>query len=171
MIEADVLRAPYDLIATRTAVRQTEAVDRMGAAGVSLALQEWKAGRATWTESGLPEETRERLIELSQLAPDWDSYGARRPAHRAIARSGTLISQVIARVGPRGVPQEIMPIADGGIQLEWRGAAGELVLNAAPDGTWSYLHIRHGPEGRMFEEAYGLTDADALALAFRVLGV
>jgi hypothetical protein len=28
----------------------------------------------------LPPETRERLMELSVLGPDWDGYGAHRPA-------------------------------------------------------------------------------------------
>lgn len=170
MIDAGMLQAPYDLIATRVAVQEAEAVDRMGEAGVSLALQQWRAGHASWTGAALPDEARERLIELSQLTPDWDSYGALRPAHRAIARSGTLMGRIIARVGPRGAPQEIMPIADGGISLEWRYRSAELSMNACPEGGWSYLLVEKDESGRRFDEGYDLSDEDALDLIFRVIG-
>lgn len=80
-----------------------------------------------------------------------------------------MLDRTVRRFDEDGAPLEIMPIADGGIQLEWAGAGGELGLNAAPDGTWSYLLTLQGPRGRTFEEAYGLADADALALIRRVL--
>ena len=116
------------------------------------------------------ERAIERLTELARLEHDWDSYGADPPAPRAISMATAMVERTAGRFDESGIPREIMPIADGGIQLEWRDTVGELALNAAPDGTWSSLLVQHGPEGRTFEEAYGLTDADVLALALRVLG-
>jgi hypothetical protein len=46
----------------------------------------------------------------------------------------------------------------------------ELELDASPDGCLSYLLSRNGPDGRTFEEKYGLANADAVALICRVLG-
>jgi len=112
----------------------------------------------------------ERLAELARLERDWDSYGGYPPSPRAVSMAKAMVERMAGRFDEAGIPREIMPTADGGIQLEWRGTVDELALNAAPDGTWSYLLIGHGPEGRTFEEAYGLPEADALALIFRVLG-
>jgi len=116
------------------------------------------------------ERAMERLAELARLERDWDSYGGYPPSPRAVSMAKAMVERMAGRFDEAGIPREIMPTADGGIQLEWRGTVDELALNAAPDGTWSYLLIGHGPEGRTFEEAYGLPEADALALIFRVLG-
>jgi hypothetical protein len=120
--------------------------------------------------SDLPDATRERLAELSGLEADWDSYGALRVSPGALAAAGAIISQVIARAGDRGVPRDIMPIADGGVALEWRSPRLELALNACPEGGWSSLLIERGEGGRRATERYDLSDAEALALIFRVIG-
>jgi hypothetical protein len=97
--------------------------------------------------SDLPDATRERLAELNGLEADWDSYGALRVSPEALAAAGAIISQVIARAGDRGVPRDIMPIADGGVALEWRSPRLELALNACPEGGWSSLLIERGEGG------------------------
>lgn len=122
------------------------------------------------TGTTLPSATRERLLELSRLEPDWDSYDALSPSHRAIAAAGTLVSRIIARVGTKGVPHEIMPIADGGISLEWRYPVIELGMNACPEGGWSYLLVERDEKGRHYTEGYDLSDDDALALVFQSMG-
>jgi hypothetical protein len=118
----------------------------------------------------LPEATRERLAELGRLEMDWDSYGALRVAPQALAAAEAIISQAIARTGGRGVPRDIMPIADGGVALEWRGTGIELGLNACPEGGWTALLVERNEGGRRATERYDLTDADALALIFRAIG-
>ena len=120
--------------------------------------------------TGLPDATRERLAELSRLEPDWDSYGALRIAPEALAAAGSIIGDVIARTGTQGVPRDIMPIADGGVALEWRGPGSELGLNACAEGGWTALLVERGEGGRRATERYDLTDADALALIVRVIG-
>jgi hypothetical protein len=124
---------------------------------------------APGAEAVLPDATRERLVELSQLGEDWDSYGAVPPSSRSLTMAKGIILEMMARFEARGVPTEVMPIADGGIQVEWRGPSGDLALNAAPDGSWSYLLIEHRPEGRAYTERYGLTDTEAMTLAIGFL--
>jgi hypothetical protein len=122
------------------------------------------------TGTTLPSATRERLLKLSRLEPDWDSYGALSPSPQAIAAAGALISRIIARAGAKGVPHEIMPIADGGISLEWRYPTIELGLNACPDGGWSYLLVARDERGRHYTEGYDLSDDDAVSLVFQAVG-
>jgi len=62
-----------------------------------------------------------------------------------------------------------MPIADGGVALEWRYGSVELGLNACPDGDWSYLLVERDISGRRSTEGYDLSDDDALALVARVV--
>lgn len=187
MISADVLSASNCHVAARRNLELIRRLDREGGVRTSVSLQEtgfWWVRRSTVESSDplripanssqagltLPNETRERLLELSRLESDWDSYGALPASNRAIAAAGTLVSRIIARTGPQGVPHEIMPIADGGISLEWRYPTVELGLNAYPDGGWSYLLIERNEEGRHATEGYDLSDDDALALVFDVIG-
>ena len=109
-----------------------------------------------------------RLAELEALEHDWDSYGGLPPSARSLGMAQSIMVRMAKRFRERGVPAEVMPIADGGIQLEWQGGSGALAVNAAPDGSWSYLLIERGPEGRPFEERYGLDDdeAEGLILSF-----
>lgn len=119
---------------------------------------------------GLPETIRARFFELSRLEADWDSYGALPPAPRSLTMAQSIIARTTAQLGGRGVPTDVMPIADGGIQVEWRGRSRELALNAAPDGSWSYLLIEHTSGDRAYTERYGLVDDEAIALAISFLG-
>jgi hypothetical protein len=110
-----------------------------------------------------------KLAQIEALEPDWDSYGGSPPSARSLAMAQAIMLRVVTQFGKRGVPAEVMPIADGGVQLEWQGRAGALALNAAPDGSWSYLLIERGPDGRTFTEQYGLSDAEAEALTVAFL--
>ena len=134
----------------------------------ALAEAERKAANgAVPNVPSLPDATRERLAELGRLEADWDSYGALRVAPRALAAAGTIISLAIAQTGGRGAPRDIMPIADGGIALEWRSPGLELALNACPEGGWTALLVERGEGGRRATERYDLSDAEALALILR----
>src|SRR4051812_28941151 len=82
--------------------------------------QRAEANGAASGEVGMPDATRQRLVELSTLEPDWDSYGALPVSQHALAAAGQIIKRVIERLGVAGVPHDIMPIADGGVALEWR---------------------------------------------------
>lgn len=185
MISAETLSASNSHIASTRDVASVRRLDRVGGVHTSIWLQQsggwllapsaiepvdpvWEPLVAT-TGTTLPGATRERLLLLSRLEQDWDSYGALPVSPRAIAASGTLISRVIARAGEGAAPHEIMPIADGGISLEWRYPTIELGINACPEGGWSYLLVERKQQGRHYTEGYGLADDDALALIFRTI--
>lgn len=114
--------------------------------------------------------TLKRLAQLEALEHDWDSYGGLPPCARSIQMAQSIMLRMAKRFEERGVPSAVMPIADGGIQLEWQGRSGALAVNAAPDGSWSYLLIERGPDGRTFEERYGLNDDEAEDLVVSFLG-
>jgi hypothetical protein len=113
--------------------------------------------------------TLRRLAQLESLEHDWDRYGGLPPCARSIQMAQSIMVRMAKRFEERGVPSEVMPIADGGIQLEWQGRSGALAMNAAPDGSWSYLLIERGPDGRTFEERYGLNDDEAERLVISFL--
>ena len=62
-----------------------------------------------------------------------------------------------------------MPIADGGVALEWRYPRIELGLNACPEGGWTSLLVQNDESGRRYKEGYDLSDDDALALIVRTV--
>ncbi len=111
-----------------------------------------------------------KLAQIEALGPDWDGYGGLPSSARSLTMARTIMLRMVAEFDGRGVPAEVMPIADGGVQLEWQGQSGVLALNAAPDGSWSYLLIERGPDGRASTERYGLLDDEAEALTTAFLG-
>ncbi len=114
----------------------------------------------------------ERLEELTALESDWDTYGGEPPMARAVATAGRLVTaawaQLGERFGSRALPYELMPIADGGLQLEWRAAHDRLELNVGPQGAISFLHVAVAGEGRTYREGDDLPQSEALALVERV---
>ena len=57
-----------------------------------------------------------RLADLEALEDDWDSYGGLPPSARSLVMAQSIMVRMAKRFGERGVPAEVMPIADGGIQ-------------------------------------------------------
>jgi hypothetical protein len=64
----------------------------------------------------------------------------------------------------------IMPIADGGVSVEWRGPNATLELDIGPSGALSYLLVDQSTADRLFEEASDISEEQALDLVRRVLG-
>jgi hypothetical protein len=119
------------------------------------------------------EPTFERLEELASLELDWDGYDGRPPSGQAVAMAGCLVAGAWDRFGLqhdlRAQPYEIMPIADGGLQLEWRGSGQRLHLNVGPEGRISYLHVVGQGEARTYREGDDLPRSEAFALLERVI--
>ena len=115
-----------------------------------------------------------RLDELAKLERDWDSYGALPLTSTALDHAAEILRNAAKRFGEhlseRVAPYTVMPIADGGVSLEWRGANSDLQLDVGPSGALSYLLIDRRESERRFEEGYDLTDREALELVRRVLG-
>lgn len=66
--------------------------------------------------------------ELAALPENWDSYGGRPPASTAIAVARRLVESVSA-----------VPMSDGGVQVEWRGAGLDVEVVVTPAGLASVL--------------------------------
>lgn len=83
----------------------------------------WRAGALTESSEGhgtvLPrwnEAALARLARLEGLTPDWDGYGGL-PVSRVHANRAM---RFLARFMDDSLPDpEIVPLADGGVQLEW----------------------------------------------------
>jgi hypothetical protein len=116
----------------------------------------------------------QRLDDLSKLEHDWDTYGALPLTANALELAETTMRKVVKALGKslpeRVAPYTVMPIADGGVSIEWRGPMADLELDIGPSGALSYLIIERVDEDRRFEEGSEISEQQALDLVRRVIG-
>ena len=86
---------------------------------------------------------RHTLDELAALPEDWDSYGARPPTALAISLAHGILANVAERYADvadeHALPWATAPLADGGVQFEWRGPGGAIEVEIGPDGALNYI--------------------------------
>lgn len=115
-----------------------------------------------------------RLDELSRLERDWDTYGALPLTQMALQLAEMTMRQVVGSLGAgqgeRAAPYTVMPIADGGVSIEWRVSGAHLELDIGPNGDLSYLLVLQDGDGRQFEEGSLVNAQEALDLVRHVLG-
>ena len=84
-----------------------------------------------------------KLAELATLVSDWDSYGARAISPTAIETATDVLwmSTVYSagRFGTELPGADVVPVADGGVQLEWSTEDSLLEIEIGPAGRASYL--------------------------------
>jgi len=84
----------------------------------------------------------QRLEALERLTVDWDSYGGDPPSRTALLTACMFLESVGRQLGPffaEGArPYAVAPVADGGVQLEWRGPSGEIEIEVDPNGQLGY---------------------------------
>ena len=115
----------------------------------------------------------QRLSGFSELPKDWDSYGASPVSARAISGARRLLSRLV-REFPDATdisPYALAPLANGGVQVEWRGAAGALEIEVGPNGRLSGLLIEDGERGRSYQERDHVSVSEATTLVSRMLGL
>jgi hypothetical protein len=99
----------------------------------------------------------ERLARFAALEANWDAAGASPPSPLAVATACLLIEAVAEEHerlgGPRLAPDTSVPIADGGLQIEWTGRAARIEVQIAPDGVLGYLIVRGTGTDVDFDEA------------------
>ncbi len=114
-----------------------------------------------------------RLTRLAELPTNWDSYGAAPPSLLAISMARELLLAIDEQfghaVGERVQPYAVAPIADGGIQLEWRGPRAEIEVEIDPMGQQGYLVVAKQGVERTFEEKDNLLRAEVVAAVAKVL--
>lgn len=123
--------------------------------------------------AGILQPAFDRLAELARLEVDWDSYGALPPSPEALDAARSFLITVVEQFGDaaaeRVVPYSLMPIVDGGIQLEWRGATGAVELNIGPTRAMSFLLIERHGEQETFSEGSNLRWPGAIELVRWIL--
>ena len=72
-----------------------------------------------------------RLTTFSGYSPNWNGYGERAISGPAVLRAASLLRDVAA--AGLGQPSAVVPLATGGVQVEW-GDDGDVVLEVSPDG-------------------------------------
>ena len=81
--------------------------------------------------------TVNELIRIMQLPPNWDSYGAQPVQSVLVGRAVEILSRVMEENSP---PPSIVPLNDGGLQMEWhlRGQDVEIVVCTDEPPTYYY---------------------------------
>ena len=90
-----------------------------------------------------------KLDELQNLSEDWDSYGANPISQNAIMQAKEIIISIVRLfgfiIGDVVRLMDVIPVANGGVQLEWVGPHAELEIEVSPNSNISLLYI-WGPE-------------------------
>jgi hypothetical protein len=89
---------------------------------------------------------RETLDDIARIPDDWDSYGALRPTAAAVSAAHLLLGALWDDLGhlvdDNVVPWAVAPLADGGVQFEWRGPGRAIEVEINPRGTMNFLAER-----------------------------
>jgi hypothetical protein len=121
----------------------------------------------------LLEATLQRLAAFGDLEQDWDSYGGAPPTTIALTEAGRWIEIVAdlfgARVEDASIPYSVAPLANGGVQLEWRGRNGIVELEVGSGGDLAYLFLPKGEDSNGAEESDDASWSDVLRKLMRAL--
>ena len=79
-------------------------------------------------------DAKERLLALED---DWDGEGAPAYCEQTIERAAAFFYQLVER-SELATPVRILPASEGSIDLHWKTAEFELLVNFHPDGSVSY---------------------------------
>ena len=109
--------------------------DRRGESRLQDAPRQWSPVRSLQSTPWL-REVYDRLIELSRLRVNWDSYGGRPVRAEALVRARKLLSNL--QVGDFPMPH-VSPVPDGGLVFHWRVADRDLEIEIEPNGTIRFL--------------------------------
>lgn len=106
---------------------------------------------------GMMQASFDTLKKLSHLPPNWDSYGALPPTPVALAVTKHFLTEIDTMLGQYAdhhvQPELIVPLADGGVQIEWSTRAGELDIQVGPTGTFGYLWTDQREPKPLYREA------------------
>jgi len=94
-------------------------------------------------------ETLIRFLELLSLGENWNGYGERAIRDTAVKRA----LNVLEVIGTDGPTPSVVPMSDGGLQLEWMGNEFEIEVEIPPEGLASVLII--GPNNEESECSVG----------------
>jgi hypothetical protein len=111
----------------------------------------------------------ERLAEFATLENDWDSYGAVPITPAAIDVARELAAEIISRhalsLRPAGYTFDVVPLPNGGVQLEWDIGSRHLEIAVDPVGELSYLIVSGAGDARHATSTENVARRDALLVA------
>ena len=81
--------------------------------------------------------TFESFARIMQLPPNWDSYGAEPIRGSVIERAVEALSRVMEDNSP---PPSIVPLSDGGLQMEWHLRDQDVEIVITTDEPPSYYY-------------------------------
>ncbi len=93
----------------------------------------------------------ERLQELQRLPENWNGYGELPIALEAVAQSVAFLSAI----GPTVPIPDVMPMPDGGLQIEFSGSGCELEVEVRPHGGVAAFFVDADGHEQEFEVAAG----------------
>ncbi len=128
-----------------------------------IVAQCFTQARKDYTRAVLREVSK-GLRGFAGLGPDWDSYGAPPVAPQAISTAYRLFEDIVKAGGERVRPYAIVPEADGGVYMEWRGPKQDIEVDISPERKLGYLLVRHQESGDTLEERDDVTWLDLVNL-------
>jgi hypothetical protein len=113
-------------------------------------------------------EVLHNLERIAALPEDWDTFGSGRTAAIAADTARDLIWKAVVNLatynGAEGTPNDVAPLSGGGVQLEWRGSAGNIEVEVSPEGRFGYL-LNREQDGRLqTQEADNVPEQNILDL-------
>ena len=116
-----------------------------------------------------------KLMQLTKLGADWDSYGAKPITPTAIDVAQRVVKRGVDRFGQlvfeQALPYAVVPSPDGGVQLEWLSGDREFDLDIAPDGGQSYLLVEGEGAARRYIEGEIASEEELKELIWRVISL
>jgi hypothetical protein len=115
----------------------------------------------------------DRLEQLARLGPNWDSYGGAPPTAQAVHAAHRLVlavaEELTAVAGESARPYAVAPLADGCVQLTWRGPRDEVEVEIGPRDNLAYLLVKGQGSVETVEEAEDVSLSEVIDLVARVL--
>lgn len=99
---------------------------------------QWSSVTPVATQPLWSKAVREKLNELTQLPPDWDSYGSP-PVKSENAATALGLLANLSRFNM--TKPHVVPINGGGVQLEWVCGNKELEIEVRANGTIEFLIV------------------------------
>ena len=118
---------------------------------------QWSPVRSMQSPNWL-KETYDRIRELGNLAPNWDSNGAHRIESSAISASRVLLSELEVEDMPR---PHIAAIPDGGVGIHWRIGSRDLEIEVDVSGEIHFLKTYIGEDRMEGGKAERLSDVQS----------
>ena len=91
--------------------------------------------------SGQQKTVIQRLVELSQLPQDWDSYNSPPPSAIATKVATEIVKMPFFDFLPSPL---VSPVSGGGVQFEWEIGPRSLEIEILDTGVVQYLKSEHG---------------------------